>query len=160
MLASRCLGRLGALVVQQTTTAATSSSVGPIVAMGVQRWFSSTAQRNGEKVHITFVDEDGDRHPVEANEGETVLDVAHANDVDLEGACEGTLACSTCHVVVDKEHFPLIPDPEEEELDMLDLAIGLEDTSRLGCQIKLTKQLDGMVCKIPSMTADVRRKIE
>ena len=66
------------------------------------------------------------------------------------GACDGSLACSTCHVVVlSQEVYDALPEPEEEELDMLDLAFGLTDTSRLGCQIKLDKKLEGAVLEIP-----------
>ena len=71
------------------------------------------------------------------------------NDSDLEGACDGSLACSTCHVVLEQEYFDMLPEPEEEEEDMLDLAFGLTDTSRLGCQIKLTKELEGIRATIP-----------
>lgn len=78
-----------------------------------------------------------------------MLDVAVANDIDLEGACGGTLACSTCHLYIDQESFDKLPEPDEEEEDMLDLAIALEDLSRLGCQCKLTKELDGIVCTLP-----------
>ena len=81
--------------------------------------------------------------------GQTLLEVAHENDIDLEGACDGSLACSTCHVVLEQEYFDMLPEPEEEEEDMLDLAFGLTDTSRLGCQIKLTKELEGIRATIP-----------
>lgn len=101
-----------------------------------------------ETVSITFIEE-GEEVPVEAEVGATLLEVAQANDVDLEGACDGSLACSTCHLVMSQSHFDGMPEPDEEELDMLDLAFGLEDTSRLGCQIKVTKQLDGLVAKLP-----------
>jgi ferredoxin len=73
------------------------------------------------------------------------------------GACEGTLACSTCHVVLKPDDYARIPNkPCDEELDMLDLAYGLTDTSRLGCQITLTKQLDGLEIKVPAGLADAR----
>ena len=65
------------------------------------------------------------------------------------GACDGSLACSTCHVILSQEVYDSLPPPEEEELDMLDLAFDLTDTSRLGCQIKLDKSLEGMVAKVP-----------
>ena len=81
--------------------------------------------------------------------GERVVNDAYENDIDLEGACDGSLACSTCHVVLEQEYFDMLPEPEEEEEDMLDLAFGLTDTSRLGCQIKLTKELEGIRATIP-----------
>jgi len=77
--------------------------------------------------------------------------------LDGFGACEGTLACSTCHLVFKKEDFDKIPsDVTDEELDMLDLAYGLTDTSRLGCQVTLTKELDGLEVKVPAGVIDQR----
>ena len=102
----------------------------------------------GEPVVLSFV-EDGEEVAVTAAVGQTLLEVAHENDIDLEGACDGSLACSTCHVVLEQEYFDMLPEPEEEEEDMLDLAFGLTDTSRLGCQIKLTKELEGIRATIP-----------
>ena len=104
-----------------------------------------------ETVRITFIEE-GEEVLVDAPIGQTLLEVAQANEVDLEGACDGSLACSTCHLVLTQEHFDRLPTPEEEELDMLDLAFGLEDTSRLGCQIKVSKDLVGLVAKLPGGT--------
>lgn len=81
------------------------------------------------RVNITFVDRDGDEHTVQAKVGDSLLDVAKEFDIDVEGACEGTLSCSTCHLIVDCEWYEKIPDPlTEEEQDMLDLAYGLTDT--------------------------------
>ena len=68
-----------------------------------------------------------------AREGETLLEVAHNNGIDLEGACESSLACSTCHVILDDEIYDSLEEPCEEEEDLLDLAYGLTHTSRLGC---------------------------
>jgi len=65
---------------------------------------------------------------VEANEGESLLDVARANDLDVEGACEASLACSTCHLILDESSFDKLEEPSDEENDMLDLAFGLSDT--------------------------------
>lgn len=92
---------------------------------------------------------------VYANEGETLLDLAHENDIELEGACEGSLACSTCHVILDQESYDKLPEPSDEENDMLDLAFGLTETSRLGCQVKATKELSGMKARIPSATRNI-----
>ncbi|MBL4692580.1 MAG: ferredoxin family 2Fe-2S iron-sulfur cluster binding protein, partial [Magnetovibrio sp.] len=91
---------------------------------------------------ITFIDSDGKRTEVDAPIGLSVLEVAHKNGLDLEGACEGSLACSTCHVVVAEKWFAKLDEASEEEEDMLDLAFGLTHTSRLGCQIKITEELD------------------
>lgn len=80
-------------------------------------------------VAITFVDRDGDEHMVQAKVGDSLLEVAKEFDIDVEGACEGTLSCSTCHLIVEPEWFKKIPDPlTEEEQDMLDLAYQPTDT--------------------------------
>ena len=68
-----------------------------------------------------------------AREGETLLEVAHNNGIDLEGACESSLACSTCHVILEDGTYDRLEEPCEEEEDLLDLAYGLTHTSRLGC---------------------------
>ncbi len=99
---------------------------------------------------MTFIERDGTRRLVEAPLGLSVLEVAHKHGVDIEGACEGSLACSTCHVIVDPEWFGKLAAPTEDEEDMLDLAFGLERTSRLGCQIVITEALDGLVVRLPA----------
>ncbi|BBK31472.1 2Fe-2S ferredoxin [Stella humosa] len=104
---------------------------------------------------MTFVDTDGTPREVDAPVGLSVLEIAHRNNIDLEGACEGSLACSTCHVVVDQEWFELLQEPTEDEEDMLDLAFGLTHTSRLGCQIIMRDELDGLKVKLPSATRNM-----
>lgn len=73
----------------------------------------------------------------------------------LSGACEGSVACSTCHVILPPQYYDLLPEPDDDENDMLDMAFGLTDTSRLGCQVKITKQLDGMTATLPSATRNM-----
>lgn len=107
-------------------------------------------------VKIHFVDQKGVKTTVQAPIGENILLVAHANDIDLEGACECSLACSTCHVYVDEENFVKLPEPAEEEEDMLDLAYGLTPLSRLGCQIIVTKELEGMTVTLPKATRNLQ----
>jgi len=75
--------------------------------------------------------------------------------VPLEGACEGSLACSTCHVIVDSAWYGKLQTASEDEEDMLDLAFGLTHTSRLGCQIKMSEELDGLVVKLPAATRNM-----
>ncbi|MFZ0694523.1 MAG: ferredoxin family 2Fe-2S iron-sulfur cluster binding protein [Alphaproteobacteria bacterium] len=104
---------------------------------------------------MTFILQDGTRREVEAPIGLSVLEIAHRNKIDLEGACEGSLACSTCHVVVDPDDFERLKDPTEDEEDMLDLAWGLTETSRLGCQIIITDELDGLTVKLPAATRNM-----
>ena len=105
---------------------------------------------------MTFIDRDGTRHEVDAPVGISVLEIAHANSIDLEGACEGSLACSTCHVIVSPEDYERLTDATEDEEDMLDLAFGLTRTSRLGCQIIMSEELDGLTVRLPAETRDLR----
>jgi len=104
---------------------------------------------------LTFINPDGSRTEVEAALGQSVLEAAHRQHVDLEGACEGSLACSTCHVVIAPEWFDRLPPASEDEEDMLDLAFGLSSTSRLGCQIIMTEALDGLVVTLPAATRNM-----
>jgi 2Fe-2S ferredoxin len=104
---------------------------------------------------MTFVLPDGSKKEVEAPVGLSILEIAHRNDIPLEGACEGSLACSTCHVIVDKDDYERLPEATEDEEDMLDLAFGLTHTSRLGCQITITDELDGLKVSLPTATRNM-----
>ena len=104
---------------------------------------------------MTFIDADGNRQEVDAPEGLSVLEIAHRNNIELEGACEGSLACSTCHVVVDIDYYGKLKEATEDEEDMLDLAWGLTHTSRLGCQIIITPELDGLTVTLPASTRNM-----
>ena len=101
---------------------------------------------------MVFVEQGGARREVDAPLGLSVLELAHKPGVDLAGACEGSLACSTCHVIVDPSWFGKLATPTEDEEDMLDLAFDLQETSRLGCQIIMTDALDGLEVKLPAGT--------
>ena len=98
---------------------------------------------------VVFVDSNGDSKEVDAPLGYSILDIAHLNDVEVEGACEGQMACSTCHVIVDPGWASKLPAPSEEEEALLDLVSGLTPTSRLGCQITMNKALNGLRVKLP-----------
>lgn len=104
--------------------------------------------------NMTFIQKDGSHKQVEAPVGLSVLEIAHRNGIDVEGACEGSLACSTCHIIVDKSWYARLDEPSEDEEDMLDLAFGLTKTSRLGCQIVMTEDLDGLVVKLPEQVVN------
>ena len=106
---------------------------------------------------MVFIERDGTRREVDAPLGLSVLEIAHKNDIDIEGACEGSLACSTCHVIVDPDWYELLKEASEDEEDMLDLAFGLTATSRLGCQIVMTEELDGLVVRLPASTRNLLR---
>jgi len=104
---------------------------------------------------MTFIERNGTPREVDAPVGFSVLEIAHKHGVDIEGACEGSLACSTCHVIVDGAWFKRLAAPTEDEEDMLDLAFGLTATSRLGCQIVMTDALDGLVVRLPAGTRNM-----
>lgn len=95
---------------------------------------------------------DGTARALQVSAGLTLLDVARMHDIAIEGACGGSMACATCHVVVDEAHFDRLPPPSAEEEDMLDLAADLRPTSRLGCQIRLTDAIDGLTVRVPRST--------
>jgi len=103
---------------------------------------------------MIFVERDGTRREVDAPVGRSVLEIARRHDIDIEGACDGSLACSTCHVVVDPDWYDLLKEASEDEEDMLDLAFNLTRTSRLGCQIVITEELDGLTVELPAATRD------
>lgn len=132
-----------------------------------KRLFTSTAfklhghvhkPKPGEELKVTFISKDGLLLTFEVAEGDNLLDIAQANNLDMEGACGGSCACSTCHVIVDPEYYDSIPEPDDDENDMLDLAFGLTETSRLGCQVIMTKELDGLRVALPAMTRNLQLK--
>ena len=99
---------------------------------------------------IRFVSADGDSvREVEAPAGERLLDVAQADGQPLEGTCEGQMACSTCHVIVDAADFARLPRASEEEEDILDLAANVTRHSRLACQIWLSDDLASLTVHMP-----------
>jgi 2Fe-2S ferredoxin len=107
-------------------------------------------------VKIHFRLPNGELQTIEAQEGLSILEVAHQNHVPLEGACEGSLACSTCHVILEsKEVYDKLTPAKEDEEDMLDLAFGLTKTSRLGCQIFVNKSLEDAVFVIPKDSRNI-----
>ncbi|CAL8071392.1 unnamed protein product [Calicophoron daubneyi] len=124
-------------------------------ASGVR--YNSTA--NVERVEITFAWKDGKTKTVNAKVGSSFLDVVLDNNVDIDGfgACEGKLACSTCHLIFPPNVYGTIKEPmTAEEQDMLDIAFDVCDTSRLGCQVTVAKTMDGMTVTVPEGIYDVR----
>ncbi|XP_051939680.1 ferredoxin-2, mitochondrial [Hippocampus zosterae] len=113
----------------------------------------STDEENQDNVvNVVYVDRSGQRIPVRAKVGDNILYLAHKNGIELEGACEASLACSTCHVYVSSDYLDKLPEPLEREDDMLDMAPMLQENSRLGCQIILTPELEGMEVTLPKVT--------
>eukprot|EP00382_Lankesteria_abbotti_P004262 CAMPEP_0113848674 /NCGR_PEP_ID=MMETSP0372-20130328/2627_1 /TAXON_ID=340204 /ORGANISM="Lankesteria abbotti" /LENGTH=204 /DNA_ID=CAMNT_0000818221 /DNA_START=216 /DNA_END=830 /DNA_ORIENTATION=- /assembly_acc=CAM_ASM_000359 len=121
---------------------------------GIQRrgHAGSTWDDNAKKIMIKFMNVDGSVIEAPAAVGATVLEVAHHHDVDLEGACEASLACSTCHVICSEDVYERIPDPSDREDDLLDTAPCLTATSRLACQVRVTEDLAGETFKLPKST--------
>ena len=100
-------------------------------------------------IRVIFIDRAGKRRECEASDGMTMLELAHENDIDIEGICGGSLACATCHLHIAEEWFSRLPEAREDELDMMELAHDRIDRSRLGCQISLNEDLDGLVVSLP-----------
>uniref|UniRef100_A0A8C5BM31 2Fe-2S ferredoxin-type domain-containing protein n=1 Tax=Gadus morhua TaxID=8049 RepID=A0A8C5BM31_GADMO len=115
--------------------------------------------RRGNPVTVHFVNRDGEKITAKGSPGDSLLDLVINEDLDFDGfgACEGTLACSTCHLVFSEEVYEKLGPVTDEEMDMLDLAYGLTDTSRLGCQVCLTRALEGMEARVPESVADIRQ---
>ncbi|XP_063169494.1 adrenodoxin-like [Candoia aspera] len=115
-----------------------------------------------DKVRLHFINRDGEKYSVTAKEGESLLEVVINQNINIDGfgACEGTLACSTCHLIFEKAAFQQLGEISDDELDMLDLAYGLTDTSRLGCQVCVKKWMDGLTVQVPTEVSDIRTELE
>ncbi|XP_038040571.1 adrenodoxin-like isoform X2 [Anas acuta] len=135
-----------------------------------RRGFSSTCKLQGapresssaDQVTVHFINRDGERLTTTAKEGESLLEVVVNQNLAIDGfgACEGTLACSTCHLIFEKDTFQKLDAISDEEMDMLDLAYGLTETSRLGCQVRIKKSMDGLTVQVPMEVSDIRRQLE
>jgi ferredoxin len=101
-------------------------------------------------ISVRFVAADGSVTRAEVAPGDSLLRTGQAVGVPLEGTCEGQMACSTCHVIVEAADFDRLPRASEEEEDMLDLAAGATRTSRLACQIIVSPDLDGLTVRVPA----------
>ncbi|GAA5900376.1 ferredoxin family 2Fe-2S iron-sulfur cluster binding protein [Sporobolomyces salmoneus] len=110
----------------------------------------------GEGITLHFKKPNGEIVTCEANEGDDIVDVSWEYDLDIEAACEKSVACSTCHVILEDDVYDKLEEPDDDENDMLDLAFGLTDTSRLGCQVKVTKDMQGTTITLPSATRNLR----
>ncbi|XP_028357190.1 adrenodoxin, mitochondrial isoform X1 [Physeter macrocephalus] len=120
------------------------------------------AYSSEDKITVHFINRDGETLTSKGKVGDTLLDVVVENNLDIDGfgACEGTLACSTCHLIFEQHIFEKLEAISDEENDMLDLAYGLTDRSRLGCQICLTKAMDNMTVRVPDAVSDARESID
>jgi ferredoxin len=107
-------------------------------------------------INVTFVSNNGEEQTAQANEGDNLLAIAQAAGQPLEGTCEGQMACSTCHVIIDPDWFARLPKASEDEEDMLDLATGARRTSRLACQIILDAKFDGLKVNVPAESRNMQ----
>uniref|UniRef100_A0A1A9W4C0 2Fe-2S ferredoxin-type domain-containing protein n=1 Tax=Glossina brevipalpis TaxID=37001 RepID=A0A1A9W4C0_9MUSC len=105
-----------------------------------------------EVVRVIYIDKDGKRIEVKGKVGDNILYLAHRYEIEMEGACEASLACTTCHVYVKDNFLDKLPPAEEKEEDLLDMAPFLRENSRLGCQIILNKDMDGIELELPKAT--------
>lgn len=109
-------------------------------------------------IRVTFLDAQGViNREVAAEAGTNLLDLAQRNGQPLEGACEGNMSCSTCHVIVAKDDFERLPPASEEEDDLLDLAAHVTGTSRLACQIVLTDGMGSLTVRMPGEAVNLDR---
>ena len=106
---------------------------------------------------LSFVEPNGTLHNVEVAVGMTFLQAARAHSIDLEAACGGSLSCATCHLVVDPAWYDKLPPPKEDEEAILDVAFDITRTSRLGCQLRMTAELDGCVVTIAAENESLLR---
>ncbi len=106
-----------------------------------------------DEIRVTFVTRDGERVETLGRRGELALRLAQRRGVEMEGACEASLACTTCHCYVeDEDMFEALPEATETEEDLLDMAPFLKPNSRLGCQVVLSDEIDGIVLELPRAT--------
>ena len=99
---------------------------------------------------IIYVDHEGTERPIEAKNGETVMETAIKNSIPgIDADCGGACACATCHVYVDEAFMPKVGEPEDMEQSMYDFAENVQSNSRLSCQITVSDELDGLKVTTP-----------
>jgi ferredoxin len=99
-------------------------------------------------IRITVIDREDTAHELDAptDMSMNLMELCKAYELPVKGTCGGMALCSTCHVYVTSDHQ--LPSPTPDEEDMLDQAFFVQDNSRLGCQVRLTDDLDGLVVKL------------
>ena len=105
-------------------------------------------------ITVNVIDRQGETHVLEAptDMNMNLMEVCKAYELPVEGTCGGMALCASCHCYVESEH-PL-PEPSDDEEDMLDQAFFVEDNSRLGCQIRITEAIDGLTVKLAPQAED------
>ncbi|XP_032740601.1 adrenodoxin, mitochondrial [Rattus rattus] len=154
-----CGTRAGPAVPQWTPSPLKLAEAGPGRPLSVSARARSSSE---DKVTVHFKNRDGETLTTKGKVGDSLLDVVIENNLDIDGfgACEGTLACSTCHLIFEDHIYEKLDAITDEENDMLDLAFGLTNRSRLGCQVCLTKAMDNMTVRVPEAVADVRQSVD
>lgn len=114
--------------------------------------YSRSAFSTKKSIEVIWINKDGSETKSTVTVGTHIMEAAHRNGIELEGACEGACACSTCHVILERNVYRALPEPTEKEEDMLDQAYGLTPTSRLGCQVILEERHNGIKIKLPKAT--------
>ncbi|KAG9338907.1 hypothetical protein JZ751_024297 [Albula glossodonta] len=120
--------------------------------------FCAPKGNSPEEISVHFVNQNGDKTTTSVTDGVSLLDVVINKNIDISGfgACEGVLSCSTCHLIFEQNIYDKLGPMEAEEMDMLDLAYGVTKTSRLGCQVRVQKWMDGMTVFAPKDQNELR----
>jgi 2Fe-2S ferredoxin len=105
---------------------------------------------------VVFIERNGQSKIVDAEDGKSMMRTAQAAHLDMEGACEGGMACATCHVIVADDWYDKLPKPTEHEEDMLDMTYGVTKHSRLSCQIIVNPALEGLTVSLPQTTRNMQ----
>eukprot|EP00457_Paulinella_chromatophora_P019553 gb/GEZN01021265.1/.p1 GENE.gb/GEZN01021265.1/~~gb/GEZN01021265.1/.p1 ORF type:complete len:184 (-),score=29.42 gb/GEZN01021265.1/:74-625(-) len=146
------------LRIQAPSFSSSSTAAAPKPSQPNDKKEAPAKPKKKETVPLTFLLPDGEEVKVAATVGDSLLQVAWDNDVELEGACEASLACSTCHVILPEDIYNKLPAIEDDEQDMLDMALGLTDTSRLGCQVLVAKDMAGAKIRLPEEVSNLQNK--
>ena len=99
---------------------------------------------------ITYIDNEGSSRTIEVENGLSVMEGAIQKDIPgIDADCGGSMACATCHVYVEEKWLSKLPEAEEGEVDMIDMAFEPKKNSRLSCQLIVTDEMDGLEVTTP-----------
>ncbi len=105
-------------------------------------------------INITVIDRNGEPHQLEVptDISLNLMEVCKSYELPVKGTCGGMALCSSCHFYLESDH--ILQEPTEDEENMLDMAFFVEDNSRLGCQIKVHNDLDGLIIRLAPESED------
>ncbi|XP_077300590.1 adrenodoxin-like protein 1, mitochondrial Ferredoxin 1 [Arctopsyche grandis] len=146
----KCFYKLNNILCEKNSLLPKKISTSCVFRHGEYEWQDPKSE--DEVVNVIYVDKDGNKTNIKGKVGDNLLYLAHRYGVNMEGACEASLACTTCHVYVCSKHLDILPEATEKEDDLLDMAPFLKENSRLGCQVSLTKELEGLEVQLPPVT--------